>query len=388
MAIPFVYNLRSVLNRPVSTATTAIGIGLTVAIYIGALALAAGFRASLVTTGSPDNALVLRKGADSEISSGITLDQANILKANPAVALGPDGRPRASAEMVIVVNKERLGQKGSSNVMLRGVDPAAPDLRGGITLVAGRMFTPGTDEVIVARRIAGRFANCNVGDHLKFEQREFTVVGQFTASGSAFESEIWGDANVLMPALHRTGYYQTFVFRMKDPSRFAEIKKQLESDPRIQLQVRHEREFYAEQSQMFTTLITTIGTFITVIMAIGAVFGAANTMYATIGARTREIATLSVLGFGPLSVLSAFVLESVIVSMIGGLVGCLLSLPMNGITSSTTNFQSFSEMAFQFQITPPILVQALVFSIVLGFVGGFFPALRASRQSLSRSLRA
>ena len=388
MAIPFVYNLRSVLNRPVSTATTAIGIGLTVAIYIGALALAAGFRASLVTTGSPDNALVLRKGADSEISSGITLDQANILKANPAVALGPDGRPRASAEMVIVVNKERLGQKGSSNVMLRGVDPAAPDLRGGITLVAGRMFTPGTDEVIVARRIAGRFANCNVGDHLKFEQREFTVVGQFTASGSAFESEIWGDANVLMPALHRTGYYQTFVFRMKDPSRFAEIKKELESDPRIQLQVRHEREFYAEQSQMFTTLITTIGTFITVIMAIGAVFGAANTMYATIGARTREIATLSVLGFGPLSVLSAFVLESVIVSVIGGLVGCLLSLPMNGITSSTTNFQSFSEMAFQFQVTPPILVQALVFSIVLGFVGGFFPALRASRQSLSRSLRA
>jgi len=388
MAIPFVYNLRSVLNRPVSTATTAIGIGLTVAIYIGALALAAGFRASLVTTGSPDNALVLRKGADSEISSGITLDQANILKANPAVALGPDGRPRASAEMVIVVNKERLGQKGSSNVMLRGVDPAAPDLRGGITLVAGRMFTPGTDEVIVARRIAGRFANCNVGDHLKFEQREFTVVGQFTASGSAFESEIWGDANVLMPALHRTGYYQTFVFRMKDPSRFAEIKKELESDPRIQLQVRHEREFYAEQSQMFTTLITTIGTFITVIMAIGAVFGAANTMYATIGARTREIATLSVLGFGPLSVLASFVLESVIVSVIGGLVGCVLSLPMNGITSSTTNFQSFSEMAFQFQITPPILVQALVFSIVLGFVGGFFPALRASRQSLSRSLRA
>ena len=388
MAIPFVYNLRSVLNRPVSTATTAIGIGLTVAIYIGALALAAGFRASLVTTGSPDNALVLRKGADSEISSGITLDQANILKANPAVALGPDGRPRASAEMVIVVNKERLGQKGSSNVMLRGVDPAAPDLRGGITLVAGRMFTPGTDEVIVARRIAGRFANCNVGDHLKFEQREFTVVGQFTASGSAFESEIWGDANVLMPALHRTGYYQTFVFRMKDPSRFAEIKKELESDPRIQLQVRHEREFYAEQSQMFTTLITTIGTFITVIMAIGAVFGAANTMYATIGARTREIAMLSVLGFGPLSVLASFVLESVIVSVIGGLVGCVLSLPMNGITSSTTNFQSFSEMAFQFQITPPILVQALVFSIVLGFVGGFFPALRASRQSLSRSLRA
>ncbi len=387
MAIPFSYNLRSVLHRPVSTATTALGIGLTVAIYIGALALAAGFRASLVTTGSPDNVLVLRKGADSEISSGISLDHANIIKGTPAVAVGPDGRARASAEMVIVVNKDRVGQKGSSNVMLRGVDPAAPDLRGGVKMVAGRMFTPGTDEVIVARRIAGRFANCNVGDKLRFEQRDFTVVGQFTASGSAFESEIWGDANVLMPSLHREGYYQTLVFRMKDPSRFAQVKQELESDPRLQVQVRREREFYAEQSNMFSQLITAIGTFITVIMAVGAVFGAANTMYAAIGARTREIAMLLVLGFRPGAVMASFVLESVIISIIGGLVGCLLSLPMNGITSSTTNFQSFSEMAFQFRITPQILLQGVIFSALLGLVGGFFPALKASRQSLSRSLR-
>ncbi|MCE9627817.1 MAG: ABC transporter permease, partial [Candidatus Eisenbacteria bacterium] len=218
MAIPFAYNFRSVTKRPVSTLTTAIGIGLTIAIYIGALALANGFKASLVSTGSPDNAIVLRKGADSEISSGLSLDQASILKAMPQVATGPDGRPRASAEMVIVVSKQRLGQTGSSNIMLRGVDPAAADLRGGVKIVEGRMFTPGTDEVIVAKRIAGRFANCNVGDKLRFEQRNFTVVGQFTANGSAFESEIWGDASVLMPALNREGYYQTFVFRMKDPA--------------------------------------------------------------------------------------------------------------------------------------------------------------------------
>ena len=388
MAIPFSYNLRSVMNRPVSTATTALGIGLTVAIYIGALALAAGFHASLVTTGSPDNALVLRKGADSEISSGITLDQANILKAMPDVAPGPDGRPRASAEMVIVVNKDRLGQKGSSNVMLRGVDPTAPDLRGGITLVTGRMFTPGTDEVIVARRIAGRFANCNVGDRIRFEQRDFTVVGHFTAQGSAFESEIWGDANVLMPALHRTGYYQTLVFRMKDPARFAAIKKQLEADPRLQVQVLREREFYAQQSEMFTGLVTGIGLFITIIMAVGAVFGAANTMYAAIGARTREIATLLVLGFGPGAVLVSFIAESVVIAVIGGLVGCVLALPMNGVTTGTTNFQSFSEMAFQFRITPSILAQGLVFAALLGLVGGFFPALKASRQALSSALRA
>ena len=387
MAIPFSYNLRSVLNRPVSTATTALGIGLTVAIFIGALALAAGFQASLVTTGSPDNALVLRKGADSEISSGISLDQANIVKALPDVAIGPDGRPRASVEMVIVVNKDRVGQKGSSNVMLRGVDPAAPDLRGGITLVAGRMFTPGTDEVIVARRIAGRFANCNVGDRLRFEQRDFTVVGQFTAKGSAFESEIWGDANVLMPALHRTGYYQTLVFRMKDPTQFAAMKKRIESDPRLQVQVLRERQFYAQQSELFTGLITGIGLFITIIMAVGAVFGAANTMYAAIGARTREIATLLVLGFRPGAVMLSFMAESIIIAVIGGLVGCVLALPMNGITTGTTNFQSFSEMAFQFRITPMILVQGVVFAALLGLVGGFFPALKAARQTLSRSLR-
>jgi putative ABC transport system permease protein len=388
MAIPFAYNLRSVLNRPMSTATTALGIGLTVAIYIGALALAAGFKASLVSTGDPDNILLLRKGADSEISSGISLEHSNIIKANPAVAVGPDGRPRASTEMVIVVNKPRLGQTGSSNVMLRGVDAAAADLRGGLTIVAGRMFTPGTDEVIVAKRIAGRFANCNVGDKLRFEQRDFTVVGQFTASGSAFESEIWGDANVLMPALNRTGYYQTLVFRPKDPKQFAQIKKELEGDPRLQVDVKHEREFYADQSQAFTTLITVVGTFITVIMAIGALFGAANTMYATIGARTREIATLLVLGFTPFAVMLSFMLESVLLALIGGLVGCVLSLPMNGITSSTTNFQSFSEMAFQFKITPQIMAQALVFSALLGVIGGFFPALKAARQTLSRSLRA
>lgn len=388
MAIPIAYNLRSVLNRPMSTATTALGVGLTVAIYIGALALAAGFRASLVTTGSPDNALVLRKGADSEISSGITLEQVSILKAHPAVAAGPDGRALASAEMVIVVNKPRLGMQGSSNVMLRGVDPAAADLRGGVRIVAGRMFTPGTDEVIVARRIAGRFANCGIGDRLRFEQRDFTVVGQFTASGSAFESEIWGDVNVLMPALHRAGYYQTLVFRMRDPARIDQVRRELEADPRLPVQVKREREFYAEQSELFTRLITGIGTFITIIMAIGAVFGAANTMYASIGARTREIATMLVLGFRPAAVMASFVVESVILSLIGGLVGCLLSLPMNGITSSTTNFQSFSEMAFQFRVTPVILVQALAFSGLLGVIGGFFPALKASRQSLSRALRA
>jgi ABC-type lipoprotein release transport system permease subunit len=387
MAIPLIYNVRSALHRPVSTATTALGIGLTVAIFVGALALAAGFKASLVSTGSPDNALVLRKGADSEISSGVSLEAASIIRANPEVATGPDGRPLASAEMVVVVNKPRLGFAGSSNVTTRGVDPSAAGVRALVKMVDGRMFAPGTDEIIVGNRIARRFANCGIGDKLRFEQRDFTVVGHFEANGSAFESEIWGDAAVLMPAMHREGAYQTLVFRMKDPKQFDRIKKELESDPRLQVQVKREWDFYAEQSQMFTAIITVLGSFITAIMAVGAIFGAANTMFANVSSRTREIATLLVLGFRPWAVAVSFLFESVFISLMGGVLGCLIALPVNGITSSTTNFQSFSEQAFRFQVTPQILVTALVFSAVLGFVGGLIPAIYAARQPLARTLR-
>lgn len=387
MAIPLVYNVRSALNRPVSTATTALGIGLTVAIFVGALALAAGFQASLVATGSPDNALVLRKGADSEISSAVSLEGASIIRAHGAVAAGPDGRPLASPELVVVVNKPRLGIEGSSNVTVRGVDPSAIAVRGKLAVVEGRMFTPGSDEIIVGHRIAGRFANCEIGDKLRFEQRDFTVVGHFEAGGSAFESEIWGDAAVLMPAMHRDGAYQTLVFRMKDPAQFDWIKKELESDPRLPVQVKRESAFYAEQSQMFTAIITVIGSFITAIMAVGAIFGAANTMFANVSSRTREIATLFVLGFRPWAVAVSFLFESVFISVLGGIVGCLLALPLNGITSSTTNFQSFSEQAFRFQVTPGIMLTALVFSAVLGVVGGFVPAIHAARQPIARTLR-
>lgn len=387
MAIPLIYNVRSALHRPVSTATTALGIGLTVAIFVGALALAEGFKASLVATGSPENAMVLRKGADSEISSGVPLEAASIVRAHPDVATGADGRPQVSAEMVVIVNKPRLGQEGSSNVTTRGVDPASIGVRTGMKVVEGRMFTPGTDEIVVGHRIAPRFANCEIGDKLRFEQRDFTVVGHFEANGSAFESEIWGDAAVLMPAMHREGVFQSVVFRMKDPRQFERVKKELETDPRLQVQVKRESDFYAEQSQLFTTIITVLGSFITAIMAVGAIFGAANTMFANVAARTREIATLLVLGFRPWAVAVAFLFESVFISLLGGVLGCLIALPVNGITSSTTNFQSFSEQAFRFQVTPGIMLTALVFSGVLGLVGGLIPAIRAARQPIARTLR-
>ncbi|HEY2954647.1 MAG TPA: ABC transporter permease [Candidatus Eisenbacteria bacterium] len=388
MAIPISYNVRNVLQRPVSTLTTAVGVGLTVAIFIGSIALVSGFRAAMLETGSPANAIALRKGADSEISSGIGRDAANILRALADVAPGPDGRPLASPELVVVTNRERLGQPGSSNVNVRGVDASALALRDHVKIVEGRMFAPGTDEVIVGVRIAPRFANCAVGDRIRFGQRDFTVVGHFGAGGSAYESEIWGDNPVLMPALQRDDVFQSVTFRMRDPARFPALKKELEADPRLQIQLKRESEFYAEQSGLLARVVLPLGVFITIIMAVGAMFGAMNTMYAAVGARAREIATLLVLGFSPLAVLVSFVFESMFLALIGGAIGCLIALPLNGITTSTTNFQSFSEVAFAFRITPGALAAGMAFAAVMGLVGGFLPSLRAARQSIAISLRA
>jgi ABC-type lipoprotein release transport system permease subunit len=387
MAIPLSYNLRNIRQRPVSTLTTAIGIALTVTIFVGALALAAGFQSALVETGTEGNVIVLRKGADSEISSGIGRDASNIVRAHPAIATGPDGRPLVSSEMVVVTNRDRLGQPGSSNVTVRGIDPEAMALRSQVRITVGRMFAPGSDEVIIGARIAPRFVNCAVGDRIRFQQRDFTVVGHFDAGGSAFESEIWGDNSSLQPALQRGGGFQSVTFRLRDPSAFAELKKELESDPRLQVQVQREATWYTDQSGALASTIRVLGVFITIIMALGAVFGAMNTMYAAVQSRTREIATLLVLGFSPMAVLVSFMAESVLLSLLGGAIGCLLALPINGIVTSTTNFSSFSEVAFAFRVTPEALFAGMMFAAGMGVVGGFLPALKAARQSLSSSLR-
>lgn len=387
MAIPVSYNLRNIVQRPVSTLTTAVGIALTVTIFIGALSLASGFQQAMATTGSDGNLIVLRKGADSEISSAISRDASNIIRSHPAVAVATDGRPMVSSEMVVVTNKPRLGQAGSSNVTVRGVDAGAVEFRSQVKLIEGRMFTSGTDEVVVGRRIASRFANCDIGDKMRFQQRDFTVVGHFDAAGSAFESEVWGDAAVLMPALQRGGAFQSMTFRMSDSETLAGVKKALETDPRLQVQVWDESEWYESQSTALSTTIRVIGVLITLIMALGAVFGAMNTMFAAVQARTREIATLLVLGFSPFAVLVSFMVESIFLSLLGGALGCLLALPINGITTSTTNFASFSEVAFAFRVTPNALIWGMVFAGIMGAIGGFLPAVQAARQSLATSLR-
>lgn len=387
MGIPLSYNLRNLRQRPGSTLATALGIALVVAILVGALAMASGFEAALVETGSPNNLIVLRTGADSEISSSISHDGANILRDMPEVAPGPDGRPMASPELVVLANIRRLGQVGSSNVTLRGVDQEAFVLRDKVKVVAGRMFRPGTDEVIVGDRIARRFADCKIGDHLRFNKHDFTVVGQFTAAGTGFESEIWGDNAVLIPAMDRDSY-QSVTLRMRDPSQFAALKARLEKDPRLGVQVLTERKWYADQSELLAGVLRFAGVFLTLIMAVGAIFGAMNTMYAAVGARTREIATLMVLGFSPGDIRWAFVRESVFLSLIGGVIGCLIALPINAITTSTTNWSSFSEVAFAFRVTPVALAVGMIFAAGMGFFGGLLPALRAARLPLASGLRA
>ena len=389
MAIPIIYNVRNVMLRPWTALATGWGIAMVVMILVGAFALASGFQAALVESGSPNNAIVMRVGADSEISSGVGRDAANIIKSLPDVAPGPDGRPLVSTDMVVLTNLPRIGGSGgTSNVTIRGVDQASFALRDQVKITAGRMFTPGTGEVIVGERISKRFQGLKLGDHVSFGQQSFAVVGLFTAAGSAFESEVWGDNAVLMPAFDRTDAFQSVTFRMRNPGQFDELKKRLQGDPRLGVQVKTERAFYSEQSALLANMIRFAGILITLIMAVGAIFGAMNTMYAAVGQRTREIAVLLTLGFSPGSIMRSFLAESVILCMLGGVLGVLLALPINGITTSTTNWSSFSEVAFAFRVTPMGIALGLLFSMMLGVVGGFLPARQASKQSLAGSLRA
>ena len=387
MRIPLVYNVRSVLQRPVSTAMTALGIGIVVAVFIAMLALARGFGAALVQTGSPDNVLVLRRGADAELSSGISRETARIIATSPHVALGPDGRPLASPEVFVAINIHRLGDTASmANVVARGVSEAAFTVRRNIRIAAGRRFNSGRSEIIVGQKLAGRVGHSAVGDTMRFAGRDWVVVGHFTAGGSSFESEIWGENEQFMPVF-RGEVFQSVSFRLREPAAFEEAKRALEGDQRMTVDAHRETEFYASQSELLTRILEFLAFVITSIMAVGAVFGAVNTMYAAVGARTPEIAVLLTLGFKPRSVLTSFLAESAVIALAGGVIGCLLALPINGIVTSTTNWNSFTEVAFAFRVTPGLLLSGLVFAVVMGVLGGFFPARRAAKLPVVQALR-
>lgn len=385
MKIPLIYNVRSVLHRPATSLATALGIAMVVLTFVGMLALSNGFRAALISTGRAENALVLRKGADAEISSGISREQAAILRSFPEFAKLPDGRAVASADVFVVVAKPRMNGT-ETHMSVRGVGPEAMLVRDEVEIYDGRMFEPGRAEVIVGRGLVGRMRDVDIGERIRFGQQDFTVVGHFEAAGGALESEVWGDAEVLMPVF-RGPVYQSMVLRLQDPSTFDAVKARIEADPRLQVQVQRESEFFAAQSALLGTVLRFIAIFVTTIMAVGAIFGAINTMDAMVAARGREIALLQTLGFRPGSVLTSFLVEALFLALIGGVLGCLLSLPINGIRTSTTNWQSFGELSFAFRITPQTLMMGLLFATVMGLVGGFLPARRAARQVVALGLR-
>jgi ABC-type lipoprotein release transport system permease subunit len=386
--IPLSYNARSLLQRPVSTAFTALGIALVVAVFIGMLALANGFRAALVRTGSDENVLILRDGADSELSSSLDRQAVSILSSSSHVALGGDGRAMVSPEAYVVIPLPRKGfdTTGLANVVVRGVSPAVWSVRANLEVVAGRRPQSGRSEVCVGEKMAGRFDHTAIGETLRFGGRDWTVVCRFTAGGSAFESEIWGENEQVLPVFRRETF-QSLTFRLKDPGAFEEAKRALEADKRISVDVYREAKFYAQQSDLLGSILQVLAIMITGIMALGAVFGAINTMYAAVASRSPEIAVLLTLGFRPRSVLASFLAESALIALVGGVIGVLIALPVNGMVTSTTNWASFSEIAFTFRITPGLLLSGIAFALVMGLVGGFFPARRAAKQPVVQALR-
>jgi putative ABC transport system permease protein len=388
MKIPLSYNARSLLQRPASTALTALGIALVVAVFIGMLALANGFRAALTRTGSAQNVLVLRRGADSELSSGLDRESANILASSPHIASGADGKPMVSPEVYVLIPLPRVGKDTTAlaNVVVRGVSAAAWTVRNNLQIDEGRKPESGKAEICVGKKMAGRFDHTAVGDKLHFAGRDWNVVCRFSAGGSAFESEIWGENEQFMPVF-RGEAFQSVTFRLKDPAAFDEAKRTLEADRRLTVDVHRESDFYTQQSQLLGRILQILALMITSIMAIGAIFGAINTMYAAVASRSHEIAVLLTVGFHPRSVLASFLVESALIAVVGGVMGALLALPVNGIVTSTTNWANFSEIAFSFRITPVLLLAGLVFAVVMGLVGGFFPAWRAARMQVVQALR-
>ncbi len=386
MRIPLIYNVRSLLRRPVTSAMTALGVALVVAVFIAMLALANGFTMALVRTGSPDNVLVLRKGADSELSSGIARETAEIIAALPQIQTGSDGRPLASPEVFVPVNLDLATGHGDILVVARGVNAQAFEVRQGVHIVEGRRFAPGRDEVIIGEAIAPRLAHSAVGDSVRFGGRAWLVAGHFASGGSSFESEIWGENEQLMPVM-RGQVFQVVDLKLKSGADFDAVKRTLEDDRRLQVDAHRESEFYASQSTMLRTILNFLAYFITSIMAVGAIFGAVNTMYAAVQARTSEIGVLLTLGFKPRSVLASFLVEATFLAVLGGLLGCLVAIPINGIVTSTTNWSSFSMIAFSFRVTPRILVAGVVFSVLMGVLGGFFPARRAARMPVVQAIR-
>ncbi|MBI3736941.1 ABC transporter permease [Candidatus Sumerlaeota bacterium] len=386
MLIPIKYNLMYLWTRKSSTLMTAMTFALVVMVFVIVMSLAQGLERAFVSSGNPLNVLVLRPGVQSEGQSSIQIDRYQIIKNFAGIAKDEKGEPLVAPEVLVLVNKPKNPDGKPSNLQIRGIHPQSLKLRPEIQIVEGRMFNPGLRQVVVSKSVSGRFQNMKLGDKTHLGKGEATVVGIFDGKGTAFDSEMWADYQELMQEFDRNAY-NTAILRVSDKAAIDAVKNFVEEDPRLKLNAKSEAEYYEEQTRSSTPL-KAFGIFLAVMMSIGACFAGMNTMYANVSNRTREIGTLRVLGFTPFSILFCFLVESVMLAIIGGAMGCLLALPVNGWTTGTTNFQgSFSEVIFLFTITPQLMGKGLIFAAIMGAVGGLLPAVAASREPILNALK-
>ena len=388
MAIPLIYNVRSVRARWTSTIVAVLGIAGTVGVFVAMLSLARGFKATLVASGSRDNALIMRAGSPSEMMGGITLDSIKVITDKPGIARGADG-PLVTQDVVGVFPFPLISTGTDANVQVRGVSPNVLEIRKFAKIVQGRMFSSGVSELIVGKNASRTYQGLTLGNQVIFSGGKWTVVGIFDAGGSAFDSEVWCDSHVLAEILKRpNNIFQSATVHLTSPDAFQTLKDAVTSDPTLNVDVTREVDYYAKQSTTMTTLITVLGGLVAAIMAIGAVFGALNTMYSAVSERGREIATMRAVGFTGSAVVFSFLVEALLIALVGGLLGCVAVLPLNGLTTSTMNFQTFSNLAFAFKITPDLLAKGVFFALVMGIIGGLLPAIRAAAQPVASALRS
>lgn len=387
-SVPVSYNFRSIRARWTSTIVAVLGIAGTVGVFVAMLSLARGFRATLVASGSPDDALVMRAGSTSEMMGGITLDSVRTVEDKPGVARDSSGQPLVTQEVVGVIPIPLISTGTDANVQVRGVSPNVLEIRKFVKIAQGRMFKPGLDELVVGKNASKTYEGLTVGNTVNFGGGRWQVVGVFDANGSAFDSEVWCDGRILNEVLKRPdNIFQSATVHLTSPAAFQKFKDSITSDPSLNLEVEREVEYYAKQSSTMTSLITILGGLVAAIMAIGAIFGALNTMYSAVAERGREIATMRALGFSSWNVILSFLFEALLISFIAGIIGCIVVLPLNGWTTQTMNFQTFSSVAFAFKITFDLLLMGVAFALVMGVMGGLLPAVRAAVRPVAVSLR-
>jgi putative ABC transport system permease protein len=387
MAVPIVYNLRSMKVRWLTAVAAVLGIAGTVGVFVAMLALAHGFRATLVNSGSPENVLIRRVGSSAELDGSVALDQVQAIEDEPGVA-HVDGKPLVSPEAVLIAGFNLRSTGTNANVQIRGLSPIVLKVRPNVKIVEGRFFEPGLAELVIGKNVTSTYEGLELGNTIPFGGQTWKVVGVFDAGGSSFDSEVWADSRVLNQVYKRPdNLYQSVTVRLTSPAAFNQFKDAVTADPKLTVQVDHEIEYYARQSQVLTTLISVLGGLVVLIMGVGAVIGALNTMYAMVSERSREIATMRAIGFARSSIVFSFVFEALLIAFVGGVIGCLSVLKLNGYTTGTMNMQTFSHVAFAFQITPILLAVGILFALLMGLVGGVPPAVRAARRPIAVALR-